>query len=109
MGWVCVCVPLFFVRNALHLVVLIAIVFVRQLIFKVSYALWFSSSIAFMTWLVILWVSVISLLIKREPLETTDHLIMSSLLFGLNPVTKCHNLSLSIFHVQPQASIYRLN
>ena len=54
MGWVCVRSPSLFVQNALHLVVLIAIVFVRILPFKVSYALWFSISIALMTWLIIL-------------------------------------------------------
>ena len=59
--------------------------------------------------LIILWVTVIIMWIKIEPLEMMYYLIVSILLFGLNLVTECHNSSLSIFHVQPQASMYRLN
>ena len=45
MDWVSVRDPSFIVKTFLRLVVLIAIVLVRQLFFKVPYALWFSSSI----------------------------------------------------------------
>ena len=61
MGWVCVRDPYLLVQNVLRIVVLIAIVFVRQFLCKLSYALWFSSSIALMTWFIILLVNVISL------------------------------------------------
>ena len=33
---------------------------------------------------------------KRNPIETIEFLILSSLLFGLNVVTECHDLSCSI-------------
>ena len=83
-----------------YYIVLIDIVLARRIFFNVSYALWFSSSIALMTWLVILRFNVIILYIKKEPLETMDCLIVSNLLFLLNLVTECHNVSRSVCHVQ---------
>ena len=53
MGGFSVRSPSFLVRNIIHLVVFIAILLIRRLIFKVSYPLWISSIIALMTWLVI--------------------------------------------------------
>ena len=51
--------------------------------------------------LIILWVNVIFMYIKRISLESMNDLIVSRLLFRLNFVTECHNLScsISIFHV----------
>ena len=55
----------------------------------------------------ILQFNVISINIKREPLETMNYLIMYRLLFGLNPMTERHNSPHSICHVQSQASMSR--
>ena len=61
MCWVCVFAPSFPVQKVLNIVVLIVIIFVRKLLSKVSYALWFSSIIGLMTWLVMLLVNIISI------------------------------------------------
>ena len=59
MVWVFFHAPYLLVKNFPHCVVLIDIVLVRQLFSKVSYALWFSSSISIMTLLVVLLINVI--------------------------------------------------
>ena len=47
--------------------------------------------------------------IKREPLETMDCLILSSLLFGLNLATEFHDFSRSVCHVQSPDFMSQLN
>ena len=100
MVWYSVRAPSFLVKNVLYFVVFIVIVLIRWLLCKVSHTLWFNSSIALMTWLVILRGNIINLYIKRELLETMDYLIVYRLLSALINVTECHCLSHLVCHVQ---------